>query len=360
MVASVVRRHGGRVEAALGDSTIAVFGLARSHGDDAVQAVDAALEMRHVADWRAAGAPPAIRIGVATADSVHEPADLAPTHPASVVSAASRLARRAAPGDVLVDAATRERSCGLRSPALATRDARRLSTAARTHTACSSRRLPPRSGLRLETPLVGRDRELAMLNESLARAVDEQTCVLFSLVAPAGAGKSRLIHEFVAGDPAVGAGAARTVPATRPGRRVRAARRTVARGRDLHEPAAPDNDLAAWMRKELADEPEAAAAEHAAAAVGASDAQTTAEDAAWALRSLFEHLAVRKPLVLVVDDTQWADPALLDFLSFVAGTSRDAPILLVCIARPELLELRPDWGGGLAVGHVGPAATLGH
>jgi hypothetical protein len=350
VVASVVRRHGGRVEAALGDSVVAVFGLARSLGDEAVQALDAALEIRASVMSRNA-APQVLRIGVATADSlVQEQADMAATRPDAAVSAAGRLARRAAPGDVLVDARTRELVKSGFVLQSATPDgpdaAPGRSDAFRVLDATPA----PLSGLRLETPLVGRDRELAMLNESLSRAVDEQTCVLFSLVAPAGAGKSRLIHEFVAG---IRPSALVLRARCRPHGQVAAFEplAELLREAATSTSGSPSNDLAAWMRKELADEPERAAAEHAAAAVGASDAQTTAEDAAWALRSLLEHLALRKPLVLVVDDTQWADPALLDFLSFVAGTSRDAPILLICIARPELLELRPDWGGGL------PSAT---
>ena len=64
------------------------------------------------------------------------------------------------------------------------------------------------------------------------------------------------------------------------------------------------------------------------------------------MRRLFEALARRRPLVVVVDDLQWAEPTFLDLVEHVADLSRDAPIVLLCMARPELLEGRPGWGGG--------------
>ncbi len=70
------------------------------------------------------------------------------------------------------------------------------------------------------------------------------------------------------------------------------------------------------------------------------------EDAAWGVRRMLEHLARERPVVVVLDDIHWAEPLLLDLIGYLADWTRDAELLLVCVARPELLEVRPDWGGG--------------
>src|SRR5262249_57982061 len=67
------------------------------------------------------------------------------------------------------------------------------------------------------------------------------------------------------------------------------------------------------------------------------------EEIAWSFRRLFETLAERRPLVVVVDDIHWADTALLDLLEYVAGFSSGVPIMLLCLARPDLLDTRPEW-----------------
>ena len=200
VIATVVRRHGGRVEAALGDASIAVFGLERSHETTPPRLSTPRWRCTTAADSASDGDPHATRIGVATGESVVHAADLAPTHPDAAVSdgrdttGAARGARdnpgRLRNARVRSVRPTYSRRWGADAPTLSSgrSPAYRLlqPSAASTH------------GLRLETALIGRDRELAMLGESLTRAIDEQSCLLFSLIAPAGTGKSRLIHEFVA------------------------------------------------------------------------------------------------------------------------------------------------------------------
>ena len=86
---------------------------------------------------------------------------------------------------------------------------------------------------------------------------------------------------------------------------------------------------------------------------GASPGAT--EDAFWAVRKLLEHLARERPLVVVFDDIHWAEPTMLDLIEHLADWTRDAAVLLVCVARPELLEIRSGWGGGKMNATLDPA-----
>lgn len=82
------------------------------------------------------------------------------------------------------------------------------------------------------------------------------------------------------------------------------------------------------------------------AGLGESAAPGTTDDLFWAVRKLLESIAYTRPLIAVIDDINWAEPTMLDLIEHVADWTRDSPVLLVCIARPELLESRPGWGGG--------------
>ena len=149
--------------------------------------------------------------------------------------------------------------------------------------------------------------------------MQESGCHLFTLLGAAGVGKSRLVAELLA---AVGDGAtvaARSLPALRRGDHVLAAGRGADAGRR--------------------------AAQHVLDRLGTGGAATP-EELFWEVRRLLESLAAERPVILHVDDLQWAEPMLLDLLDHVADLSRGAPILLLCTARPELLEDRPAWGGG--------------
>ena len=194
---------------------------------------------------------------------------------------------------------------------------------------------------RFDTPLIGRDRELRQLNAALNQVALEARCQLFSILGPAGVGKSRLVHEFL--------------------RSVRS-RALVLRGRCLPY----DERAALWPVAEtirqaaeigttttailpaqrsptlLVGYPRASViAGRVAALVGASEAPSTSEETSWAVRCVFEAIARRRPIVVVFDDVQWGEPPFLDLVESVADNSRSAPILLLCIARPELLDVRP-------------------
>ena len=173
---------------------------------------------------------------------------------------------------------------------------------------------------RQDAPLVGRDRERRMLADAWERSRSEQACSLFTILGTAGVGKSRLTAEFLAGLDA-----------------------TVAHGRCL-----PYGDgITYWPVVEVVKQVLAggeAPGPGIAALLG--DGQAPADEIAVSVRKLFEATASERPLAVLFDDLQWAEPTFLDLIEHVADWSRDAPILLLCLARPELLELRAGWGGG--------------
>ena len=199
---------------------------------------------------------------------------------------------------------------------------------------------------RHDTPMVGRARELHALEEAFDRANEEQACYLFTLLGTAGVGKSRLVHEFL--------GHMRE-------------RAQVLRARCLPY----GEGITFWPIIELAqeaagielDEPPAAAVrklrdllenapdrdpilDRVCPAIGLSDEVIATEETFWGVRKFLEAVAATKPLIVVIDDLQWAEPTMLDLIEHIADWSREAPILLLAIARPELLDARPHWGGG--------------
>ncbi len=176
----------------------------------------------------------------------------------------------------------------------------------------------PRS-LRLDARLVGRTGELAALDGALANACDQRTCHLFTLLGEAGVGKSRVVTEFLSslgGRAAVAA--VRCLPYGGAG--------GLASLRDAIRIAGADTD--------------------------ALSADAASEEVLAGLRRTLEALARERPLVLVIDDAHWAEPRLLDAVEHVVDRSRGAAILAICVARPELYDERPAWGGGKPNAHA--------
>ncbi|HEY3182606.1 MAG TPA: AAA family ATPase, partial [Gaiellaceae bacterium] len=172
-----------------------------------------------------------------------------------------------------------------------------------------TRRLAAEPERRRDAPLVGREDELAQLTDAFARVVRERAPRLFTLLGPAGIGKSRLADELSAHVDA-----------------------HVAVGR-----CGPYGDALRPVRELLVS---------AGADADTVLAQSTREETFWATRRALEEAARRRPLLAVVDDLQWAEPTLLALVEHVADLARDAPLMLLCLARPELLDARPAWAGG--------------
>jgi class 3 adenylate cyclase/tetratricopeptide (TPR) repeat protein len=350
--AEVLTRHGGTVAKFIGDAVMAVYGIPRLHEDDALRAVRAAGELGHAleelnAELEAAlEVRLALRTGVNTGEVVVGAAvggqDVVV---GDAVNVAARLEQAAAPGEVLIG----ERTWQLVRDAVTVEAVAPFALKGKGDPVAGFRLLgvrPDAAGhaRHLDAPMVSRGRELGLLADGLKRAVGERRGLLTVVLGPAGVGKSRLVQEFVA-----------TVRG----------RATVLRGRCLEYgegltywpvaevvrdavatggPEAPGGDVAGLRRLLEGTEHAAYVAEALAGIEGAAGRTASGEDVPWAVARLFEALARRRPLVVVLDDLHWAEPTLLDLVEQVVGAVRGAPLLLVGTARPELLDDRPWWG----------------
>jgi predicted ATPase len=249
------------------------------------------------------------------------------------VNVAARLQQSAQPGEILIGAETR--ALVRDSAVVDAADRMELKGKAAPVTAyrlVSVRSRPPsrhRTGA-----MVGRTRELGRLQAALAQAEADRSCQLFTVLGAAGVGKSRLAYEFLT--------------------RLDGAK--VVRGGCLSY----GDGITYWpvvevVKELLGPEPEqrlaglgleASASRAIHAVLGEGGVVASVEEIAWAMRMLLEAVAADAPLVVVLDDIHWGEEAFLDLVDHVADLSRDAPILLLCMARPELLDRRPNWGGG--------------
>jgi class 3 adenylate cyclase len=312
-MSGIVELHGGSVEKFIGDAVMAVFGVPVAHEDDALRACRAAAEMRDAF----AGLGIEGRIGVSTGEVVTGTQERLATGDA--VNVAARLEQAAQPGEVLIE-----------GPTLAlVRDAVEVDPVEPFELKGKSQPVPAFRLVRVrdvterrhEASFVGRERELALLQETCERVRAEQRCELVSVVGEAGVGKSRLVAE-----------ALEPIEAT------------VVRGRCLpygegitYWPVVevlkqldlvPEDEVAAVLIRSLLRETETA---------------TSAEEIAWAFRKTLEQAAAEGPLVVVFDDIQWGDEPFRDLIEHIALLSTGRPILLICMARPELTERRPTW-----------------
>ena len=303
----IIESHGGTVEKFIGDAVMAVFGVPRVHEDDALRACRAAVEMRDALPELGL----ASRIGVNTGEVVTGTEERLATGDA--VNVAARLEQAAASGETLIGAETRL----LVRDAVQVEPVEPLALKGKSDPVEAFRLLEvvagaPSLARQFETPLVGRERERRRLWRDYEDAVADRTCRLFTLLGPAGIGKSRLVADFLE-------------------RLERAA--DVLRGRCLPY----GEGITYWPLVEMliaiGVEPDSV--------IGTSPPETQL-----AFRRLLEARALERPQVVVVDDLQWAEPVFIDLVEHIADLSRDAPIFLLCVARTELLDLRPGWGGG--------------
>jgi class 3 adenylate cyclase/tetratricopeptide (TPR) repeat protein len=352
---AVLEAHGGTVQKFIGDAVMAVFGIPAAHEDDAVRAVRAAeamhgaLEELNLELERDLGVGLSLRTGVQSGEVVAgNPALGDALVVGDAVNVAARLEQAAAPGQVLLGEATWRLA----------RDA--VTVAPRTELALKGKRQPVgafalRSVLphalgharRDDTPMVGRTTELELLAWTWERVVRTRTVQLVTVLGQAGVGKTRLATEALAGlDPAAQVLSGRCLPYGEgitwwP---VAEIVRQAAGITDADPPAAARDKLGRLFGDD-ARQPESLAGS-VARLVGLERGVVSTEDALWAIRRLLALLAGRKPLAVVLDDLHWAEPTLLELIERGVDASRDVPLLVVCLARPGLLELRPGWAGG--------------
>jgi class 3 adenylate cyclase/tetratricopeptide (TPR) repeat protein len=352
-MSTVIERHGGTVEKFIGDAVMAVFGIPRLHEDDAVRAVRAAAGMREALEAlnleleREHGVGIAARIGVNTGEVVAgDPSAGQRLVTGDAVNVAARLEQAASPGEVLLGDPTYR----LVKDAVEVEPVDALALKGKEKRVSAFRLLAVSAVTagherHLDSPMVGRAKELSLLEHALERAVTDRTSHLFTLMGSAGVGKSRLVAEFLSGS---------------------VADAIFLRGRCLsygegitffpladviHQAAGIlDSDAPAIARSKLgailADAPDPDRVAGLVSGLFGWAEPGPTEDAFWAVRKLLEHLARERPVVVVFDDIHWAEPTFLDLIEHLADWTREAAVLVLCVARPELLEVRAGWGGG--------------
>jgi class 3 adenylate cyclase/tetratricopeptide (TPR) repeat protein len=327
---AIVESHGGAVEKFIGDAVMAVFGVPAAHEDDALRACRAAVEMRDAFPELGIEG----RVGVNTGEVVAGTEERLATGDA--VNVAARLEQAAEPGEVLIGAPT----LALVRGGVGVEVVEPLALKGKAEPVPAFRLLavpgpPERSHASL---FVGRAQELSALLQAWERARTQACCELVTVVGDAGVGKSRLVAEALSGIEA-----------------------RVVRGRCLPY----GEGITYWPVVEVVKQLDALPSDEVAAAavrslLGESDRPTSADEIAWAFRKLLEEQA---PLVVCFDDLQWGEETFLDLVESMGLLSAGAPVLLLCLARPELLERRPSWPAALRLEPLPPDeadALIGH
>jgi class 3 adenylate cyclase/tetratricopeptide (TPR) repeat protein len=336
-----LERHGGTVEKFVGDAVMAVFGLPVAHEDDALRAARAAADMRvALAEINAElerdyGVLIQVRIAVHTGDVVAGEGETLVTGDA--VNVAARLEQSARAGEILLG----EHTVSLLGEAAIVEPVPELSLKGKAEPVPAWRLLSvlpdvPAFTRPIATAFIGRRDELAALEAAFERAVTGTRCDQVTVLGPPGIGKSRLLREAVA---AFGTRARVVVGRCLPYGEGITYWPLVEIVKDIagHEPRPQLVELLS------PDENAELVADAVATAVGASEGGGATDETHWAIRTFFEALARDHPLVVVLEDLHWAEPRFLDLVEYVAGFSRERPILLLGSARPELLESRPTW-----------------
>jgi class 3 adenylate cyclase/tetratricopeptide (TPR) repeat protein len=363
---SELERRGGTVEKFIGDAVMALFGAPVAHEDDPERAVRAALAIRDAIGELNEGDPKLelqIRIAVNTGEALvrldAHPSEGEGMASGDVVNTTARLQTSAPVNGILVGETTYRAT----ERQIEYREAPPVNAKGKAAAISVWEAVEPRArfgvdiGRRGRAPLVGRERELDILLDALARARNEGASQLVTLVGVPGIGKSRLVVELSAaiedqpelifwrqgrslpyGEGVTFWALAEIVKAQAGILETDSAEEALEKLRRTAEDLTPDSGEARWIEG------------HLRPLVGLEDEAQIRDDrqaeAFGAWRRFFEHLAERSPIVLVFEDLHWADDGLLDFIDYLAEWASDVRLLVVCVARPELLTRRPGWGGG--------------
>src|SRR5829696_1973566 len=338
-VSHCIATHGGIVEKFAGDAVMAAFGIPQAHEDDAERAVRAAaaiLESVHELGLEA-------RIGVEAGEVVADDSD-STFATGEAVNVAARLQQIAAPGEILVGSFARR----LTLAAIDTEERGFLELKGFDDALPVFKLTGVRDGIgrapSISAAFVGREFELELLQNTFSRVVRDNRGHLLTVYGEPGVGKSRLAREFIDGLEGATVLFGRSLPY---GEGVTywpiAEMVKVAAGITDDDPV---QEAVSKLRACCGDD---AVADLLALAVGVLEAVETErsqQEIAWAAREWAAELADAQPLVLVFEDVHWAEEPLLDLIEHLAERVKDVPLLIVCLARPELLDIRPGWSGG--------------
>ena len=371
----VIETFGGVVDKFIGDAVMAVWGATTANEDDAERAVRAGLELADaIAKLGAENDVPelAVRVGVLTGEaSVGPGGNEQGLVVGDMVNTASRLQSIADPGTVLVGEGTRRAiGAAIAFTELGDKTVKGKEIPVAAFTADRVRgSVGEEAGEGIEPPFVGRVDDLRLLKDMFAAVEREQRLRMVSIIGQGGIGKTRLIEEFgnyldgiidtvywhEGRSPSYGDG----VTLWALGEMVRSRARiaeiydettTLELLRDAIRDWIPDEEEADWLEPRLAS------------LLGVGDAAVGDQAELFAaFRTFFERIAERGTTALIFEDFHWADPALLEFVEQLPEWSRNHPILVVTLSRPDLLERRPGWGQGkhgFISMHLGPIADV--
>ncbi|MEK7863481.1 MAG: AAA family ATPase, partial [Chloroflexota bacterium] len=341
LAGQVVGAHGGIIAKLLGDGVLACFGIPAAHGDDAQRALDAALALREGVRTDSALQRLQLRIGVNTGEVLANE-DASGEIVGDAVNVASRVASAAGEGEILAADSTHRSA-----PTITYGDPREIAAKGKSQPV----RVWPVGGGATEraastTPFVGREDELAQLDLVARRAFRDRRPHLVTITAPTGIGKSRLAEEFRDRLTADVWYAHAHCPPYGQMLAFGPLRELLLELLELAVDASPE-DVRSRLVAVLGSE-----STRDAMLIGATVAPEGGLDeqeresvfAAW--RSLIVRLASARPLLIVLEDLQYAAESVLDLIEQISRPGVEAPLLVVCLARPELLGRRDSWGGG--------------
>lgn len=351
----IVEDYGGWVNRVIGDAILAVFGAPVAHEDDAERAVRAALEMRQCAvDNADEFENLTLRVGINTGETMFAPVGpegaRETTVTGDVVNTASRLQSAAPHGGVMVGEETYKGTTRtIRYEEIEPIRAKGKEVPVRAWLAVGAESLPAERPISA-APIVGRDREIGMMRQIWEGVEAERRPYLVTVLGPAGIGKTRLGREFASSLPGTQLFRGRSLPYGESTGYGAFAQQIKAAAEIFDSDPAP---IAAQKLRHFVEglfpaEEAGDVAEVIAIALGLSDVAAADRPVIFfAARRLVEAMGLRQPTVLLFEDIHWADANLLDLVESLASRTRETPVLFLVLARPELLEMRPNWGGGL-------------
>jgi class 3 adenylate cyclase/tetratricopeptide (TPR) repeat protein len=338
-VSHCVTTHGGIVEKFAGDAVMAAFGIPTAHEDDAERAVRAGLAILDEVEELELRA----RLGVESGEVVADDSD-STFATGEAVTVAARLEQSAEPGQLLIGPAAHRLTLGrVEVEDIGPVDLKGLERQVWTWRVVGLSGGDSRPQAQ-RAPLVGRDHELELLQNTYDRALRDRRAHLFTIYGEPGVGKSRLSHEFSEALEGATVLSGRSLPY---GEGVTywplAEMVKCAAGIEDDDPL----DIAVEkLRVCCEDEVVADLLGLASGVLEAVQAERSQQEIAWAAREWAQRMAHEQPLVLIFEDIHWAEEPLLELIEHLVTWVREAPLLVISLARPELLDVRPGWGGG--------------